>query len=151
MAERRIGFKIERLADDILILFIENNPEAQRGVEPGATLLHLGNFDGKTIGGGRLAGDWKQHQDIFALRPGDPHTHSHGTVLASFCLPALGFTYPQIGKADDTPGAKLVPAHVSSLSRSYASTASLTSSNNSSGSGSSHRTDPVSAVAVRLR
>ena len=50
MAELRVRLKVERLADDVLIVFVKDDPEAQRSVETGTTLFHLGNFDGKTIG-----------------------------------------------------------------------------------------------------
>src|SRR5947207_1283669 len=52
MAEWRLRLKVERLADDVLIVFIKYDPEAERSVEPGSALFHLRNFNGKTIGGG---------------------------------------------------------------------------------------------------
>jgi len=97
MAELRVRLKVERLADDVLIVFVKDDPEAQRSVETGTTLFHLRNFDGKTIGGWWLAGDRKQHQQILTLRPGNPHTHSHRARLAAFGLPALSFAHPQLG------------------------------------------------------
>ena len=54
MAKWHLRLKVERLADDVLIVFVKYNPEAQRSVEADATFFHLRNFDGKTIGGGLL-------------------------------------------------------------------------------------------------
>src|SRR5258708_22902934 len=151
MAEWRLRLKVERPADDVLIVFVKNDPEAQRSVKTGSTLFHLGNFDGKTIGGGRLTGDRKQQQQVLTFWPGNPHTHRHRARLAAFRLPALSFTHPQIGKPDHASGAKLVPAHFSSPSPSYASTACLTSSNSSSGIVSSRPAFRASALAVSMR
>ena len=72
-------------------------------------------------------------------------------LIPTMLFGALSFTHPQIGKPDHASGAKLVPAHVSSPSRSYASTACLTFSNSSSGIVSSRPAFRVSALAVSLR
>src|SRR6185437_12839649 len=71
-ADRRLWLKIERPTDRVLIIFVKNDPETQRGLEASTTFLHFGNFRGKAIRRWRLAGDRKQHEDIFAFRPGDP-------------------------------------------------------------------------------
>jgi hypothetical protein len=49
-----IPAKIERPADIILIVLIENDPEPQSYVEPRSASFHFGNLDGKAGEGGWL-------------------------------------------------------------------------------------------------
>src|SRR5258707_4262159 len=99
-----------------MVIFVKNDPETQRGVESGATLLHFGNFRGEAVWRGWLAGDRKQHQHVIALRSSDPHTHSNRTRLPALGFAALSFVHPQIGQPHHAAGAKLVETHVSSPS-----------------------------------
>ena len=38
---------MERLADDVLIILVENHPKANRGVDTGAAFFHFRNFNGE--------------------------------------------------------------------------------------------------------
>jgi hypothetical protein len=46
-AKRRLRFEMERLADDVLIILVENHPKANRGVDTGAAFFHFRNFNGE--------------------------------------------------------------------------------------------------------
>ena len=47
MSKRRLRFQVKGLADDIQIVLIQDDPEADIGIEAGSALLDLWNLDRK--------------------------------------------------------------------------------------------------------
>ena len=80
MAELRVRLKVERLADDVLIVFVKDDPEAQRSVETGTTLFHLGISTAKRSddGGWLVIGNSTSKSSPFGLAIRTPTATGRG-------------------------------------------------------------------------
>lgn len=68
-SDRRFGFEIERLSDDIRIIFIKDDPETQIGIASGPPLFDYRYLSGK-VPFFRLLGRDREEQHHVAIRPG---------------------------------------------------------------------------------
>jgi uncharacterized protein YtpQ (UPF0354 family) len=108
--DRWFGFQIERLADNIGIVFVEDDPQAEIRIKPGAAFLDKGDLAGETSRF-RLLGRNREQQQQVAASPGRSDANRDRPVLAPLRLTPMRFPRPKVGIADDAGRPNVVVAH----------------------------------------
>lgn len=98
--DRRLGFEIKRLADDIGIVFIEDDPKTQIGIESGPPFLDCRYLSDKAPCFGLLGRNGEEQHHV-TIGPDKPYADSDRSLLSSFGLALGGLSCPEIGVTDD--------------------------------------------------
>lgn len=118
-AERRGRLEIERLTDDVRVVFVQDDPKTQVRIETGPPFLECGDLGGEARSLRLFGGDRKEQNQITG-RPRKAHTDGDRAILAPLGLTRSSLTSPEIGVANDDAGLEVIEAHGSAGSSSRA-------------------------------